>query len=79
MSAAKKYAPIVAQRLLNREDVSTATEIQAGRGWRLAATIHYLRLKGWPILTQLDMKRIAHYRLPPGWSLADLNAPGNAE
>ena len=68
MSAARKYAPAVMALLLQRVDLTTATEIGAGRGWRLAATIHWLRKRhGWPIETHKDMNRVAHYWLPRGW------------
>ena len=64
-----KFINIVKMLLLARADLTTATEIDHGRGWRLAATICYLRQRyGWPIETVLDHLRIAHYRLPVGWT-----------
>jgi hypothetical protein len=39
-------------------------------GWRLAADVHALRVKGWPIVTDQLMQAkgnpIARYRLPAG-------------
>lgn len=62
-----KFIHLVKEALLKRQDLTHQTEILAGHGWRLAAKIHYLRKKGWPIITDLDIYKIAHYRLPTGW------------
>lgn len=78
MSYAQKYAPIVRQLLLERKDLTHQTLIDSGLGWRLAAVIYYLRMKGWPIETMLDMRRVAHYRLPPGWTPDQLKTESNA-
>ncbi len=68
MSYAEKYAPIVRQLLLERKDLTHQTLIDKGFGWRLSAVIYRLRWNDkWPIITDLDMRRVAHYRLPPGW------------
>lgn len=76
MSAyARKYCHIVADLLLKRVDLTHETLIGMGCGWRLAAVIHYLRRKGWPIQTDLDMGRVAHYRLPAGWTPEALETP----
>lgn len=67
-SYARKYSGIVKQYLLDGVDLTHATLIENGHGWRLAAVICYLRKQGWPIETLLDVRRIGHYRLPPGWN-----------
>ena len=69
MSYARKYSHIVKGLLLQRVDLTTQTMIEKGCGWRLAAVIYYLRKKkNWPIETILDMRRVGHYRLSPGWT-----------
>jgi hypothetical protein len=49
----------------------TVTAVQAGMEfgyWRLAALIHRLRRRGWPIESHQDNRNgLAHYRLPVGW------------
>ncbi|WP_082054116.1 hypothetical protein [Methyloterricola oryzae] len=79
MSAyAQKYCHVVADLLLRRIDLTHETLINMGCGWRLAAVIHYLRKKGWPIQTHLDMRRVAHYWFPRGWKPEDAGAAGAA-
>jgi len=79
MSAyARKYTPIVKDLLLQRVDLTHATLIEMGHGWRLAAVIHYLRKQGWPIETHGDMRGVAHYWLPRGWKPENLGADAAA-
>ena len=74
MNYATKYAPVVRELLLRRVDLTHKTLIDMGLGWRLSAVIYHLRWKDkWPIITDLDMRRVAHYRLPPGWYPPDKN------
>jgi len=77
-SYARKYGHIVKDLLLRRVDLTHATLIEMGFGWRLSAVIHYLRKRGWPIETVLDMRKVAHYRLPAGWMPEDTGAVGAA-
>jgi len=62
----------VKRALLAGVDVSTVWALGEGFGVRLAARIHTLRKRGWPIITQCGSDRIAHYSLPEGWTIADL-------
>ncbi|PZN80798.1 MAG: hypothetical protein DM484_09520 [Candidatus Methylumidiphilus alinenensis] len=71
----RKYAHIVKNLLLQREDLTHKTLIDMGHGWRLAAVIHYIKKrKNWPIETERDMRNVAHYRLPTGWQPGDAGA-----
>jgi hypothetical protein len=57
--------------LLTQRDITHATLIDAGGGWRLSALIYYLRHKAdpqWPIKTVRDHNGVAHYWLPRGWT-----------
>jgi hypothetical protein len=79
MSAyARKYAHVVKDLLLRRQDLTHETLIKMGYGWRLAAVIHYIKKRDkWPIESERDMRGVAHYRLPRGWTPgADTAAPG---
>lgn len=60
-------ADFARRMLLDRQDLTQRIALEAGCGWRLAAEIHRLREKGWPILTYKDAAGIAHYRLREGW------------
>lgn len=63
-----RFIDKVKAELLADKEVSTQSETNAGRGWRLAATIHYLRKKDWPIESRRDEWGAAHYRLRSGWT-----------
>lgn len=66
-----KFIHIVKSRLLAGEVLDTASEITEGRGWRLAALVHYLRDLGWPIKSYRGKNRAAYYYVPPGWEPSD--------
>ncbi|HRO53754.1 MAG TPA: hypothetical protein PK043_11390 [Alicycliphilus sp.] len=69
------------QALLQSKSISTKSEIQAVKGWRLAAIVHRLKDDyGWPILTDYrGPENVAHYRLKPGTDIARLRFPPSAK
>ena len=62
----------ILEALRRGERLTQIDTLRRGMGWRLAADIFALRVKGWPILTDHLMQRkghpIARYWLPAGGS-----------
>lgn len=66
----------IQQALLAGEVVTSVEAATAFGYWRLAALIHRLRRRGWPIEANREHGNgLAHYSLPPGWTPSQTKTP----
>lgn len=68
MAAKQRQIDAVKAALLAREPVDQVEANRRGWGLRLAALVHKLHGRGWPIRTERDHGNgMARYSLPEGW------------